>query len=142
MDRKMSYDSRRKILTISTEITTEKSHRTESTEYIGEGSIKNVYKQATERKKNLRMHIEREEKNIDSLKDQMKDLKKKGIELTTEEEKIKSSLEKIQNNMNYEKLEDQKKGAGENMKSIKGDLKDINVAVEEIKQKVKNFKLE
>ena len=142
IDRKMSYDERRKILTVSANVTTKKSHKTESTEYIGEESIKNVYKQATERKKNLKMQIEHEEKILDNLKDQLSELKKKGVDLTIEEEKIKNSLEKIQNNMNYEKLEEQRKGTQNKIDAIKGDLKDMNVAVQEIKQRVKNFKLE
>ena len=142
IDRKMSYDERRKILTVSANVTTKKSHKTESTEYIGEESIKNVYKQATERKKNLKMQIEHEEKILDNLKDQLSELKKKGVDLTVEEEKIKNSLEKIQNNMNYEKLEEQRKGTQNKIDAIKGDLKDMNVAVQEIKQRVKNFKLE
>ncbi len=142
IDRKMSYDSRGKILTVSADVTTKKSHRTESTEYIGEESIKDVYKQATERKKNLKIQIEREEKNLESLKDQINELKKKGVDLTAEEEKIKISLEKIQDNMNYGKLEDQKKTTEKGIDTIKEDLKDINIAVEEIKQRVKNIKLE
>lgn len=142
IDRKMSYDERKKILTVSANVTTKKSHKTESTEYIGEESIRNVYKQATERKKNLKMQIEHEEKILDNLKDQLSELKKKGVDLTIEEEKIKNSLEKIQNNMNYEKLEEQRKGTQNKIDAIKGDLKDMNVAVQEIKQRVKNFKLE
>jgi len=142
IDRKMVYDSRKKVLTVSAVITTKKSKRTESTDYVGEESIKDIYKQATDRKKNIRIQLESSEKSLESVKDQMRELKKKDVDLTEEEKKIKKSLEKIQNNMNYEKFVEQVESANKNIGILKQDLKDINVAVEEIKQRVRNFKLE
>lgn len=142
IDRKMSYDERKKILTISADVKYGGKHKVETVEHHGEESIKMAYKQFKKKKDYCLTEVTAHEKELEKIKTAMKDVFKKGIVLTSEERKIKASLEKVQNSMQYEQLETQRKQAEELIAGSKKDLKDINIGAEELKQKVKNFKLE
>ena len=141
--RKMMYNERKKILTISAEVEQpkEKKLKIETIDYFGEASIKSVADNFKNRKEYFKSQIETHEKETSTIKDQIKALKKKGINLTDEEKKIKDALEKINNTVNYENLLEKMKSSKEMITFARKDLKDTNAGFEELKQKVKNIKL-
>lgn len=140
--RKMTYDERRKILEVKADVTTKKSHKIEIVEYKGDENIRGVFDNLQNRKKNLKMQLDQGAGQISQFEDEMKDLKKKGVELTEAEEIIKASIEKIGFNMRYGEAQKKKEAVEKDIKAVKEDLRDVNEAAETIKQKVKNIKLE
>ena len=144
INRKMIYDERKKILVITADVENkkEKKHKIETIQYIGEETIKTVAEQFKRKKEHFKTQIESHEKEIENIKDQMKELKKIGLTLTSGEKKIKDAVEKINNNIKYENLEGKMKGSKDMLEFAKSDLKDTNAGFEELKQKVKNIKLE
>ena len=97
--RGMKYDERKKILTVIAEVDQpkEKKFKIETIEYFGETSIKSVADVFKKKKGYFQSQIEVHEKEVETYKDQIKELKKLGLELTPEEKKIKDSVEKINN---------------------------------------------
>jgi len=144
VDRKMSYDSRRKILTIVADVKSEKAnkHKIENIQYVGEETIKSVADQFKKKKEHFQSQIDVHTKEVEAYKTQIKELKKKlGLELTPEEQKIKDAVEKINNSIQLENIEAKLEGSQDMINMAKDDLKDTNVGFEELKQKVTNIKL-
>ena len=142
IDRKISYDERRKILTIEASVKTKKRDQHSKSIFDGEEMIKEAFKYPVQKKESSQKQIEIFEKNIEAVKDKMKDIPASDRTLNEEEEKIKKVLDKIGKSMAYDQLVADKKEHEKSLKISKEDLKESNMFITELKQKIKNIKLE
>lgn len=108
-----------------------------SNEYKGEKAIKDYLKYNADAKKSAQKQIDSLEENIKELKVQ-EDTMKKGLKpLTLNQEKLINNLKVIQTYEAIEKVRSQIKGTDKNLKVMQSGMKKDNVMFEEIKNKCK-----